>query len=124
MRGSRDSPAPGALPRIQAVGSRHRGACMRRRVAIMVIAIVAFIAAVGFFKYRQIRTAMAQGASFKPPPESVTTTVVRTEPWPAMTRAIGTVSAVHGVTVSADLPGQVKVILFQSGRLVRKGDLL
>jgi membrane fusion protein, multidrug efflux system len=97
---------------------------MRRRIAIMLIAIVAFIAAIGFIKYRQIRTAMAQGASFKPPPESVTTSIARSETWPSTIATIGTVTAVQGVLVSADLPGQVEAILFQSGRPVRRGDVL
>jgi membrane fusion protein (multidrug efflux system) len=38
--------------------------------------------------------------------------------------AIGTVAAVQGVTVSADLPGIVDRIAFESGASVREGDLL
>jgi len=37
---------------------------------------------------------------------------------------IGTVEAVHGVTVSADLPGIVDKITFESGQYVRQGDVL
>ena len=37
---------------------------------------------------------------------------------------IGTMEAVRGVTVSADLPGVVERILFDSGRSVRAGDVL
>ena len=38
--------------------------------------------------------------------------------------AIGTVAAVQGVTVSADLPGIVDRIEFDSGRTVQRGDVL
>ena len=38
--------------------------------------------------------------------------------------AIGTVAAVQGVTVSADLPGIVERIAFESGASVQQGDLL
>jgi membrane fusion protein (multidrug efflux system) len=54
----------------------------------------------------------------------VTTIVAREEPWPATLGAIGTVAAVQGVTVSADLPGIVDRIAFVSGRTVRAGQIL
>jgi membrane fusion protein (multidrug efflux system) len=54
----------------------------------------------------------------------VTTFVARQDRWPATLHAIGTVAAVQGVTVSADLPGIVEAILFDSGRAVGAGDLL
>jgi membrane fusion protein (multidrug efflux system) len=82
------------------------------------------IALLGFVKFRQIQTAMAQSASFQPPPEAVTTVVAQTEHWPATLSAIGTIAAVQGVTVSADLPGTVARLAFESGRAVRKGDVL
>ena len=75
-------------------------------------------------KFKQIQTAIAQGAAFQPPPEAVTTIVAQQEEWPATLNAIGTVAAVHGVTVSADLPGVVERIGFESGQSVREGDVL
>src|SRR5439155_25081525 len=75
-------------------------------------------------KFLQIRAAIAQYASFQPPPEAVTTIVARGEQWPSTFSAIGNVTAVHGVTVSADLPGTVESIAFDSGRRVRAGDVL
>ena len=56
---------------------------MKKRMLIMLAAVVVFIAALGLVKFRQIQGAMAQGASFQPPPEAVTTTVARQEEWPA-----------------------------------------
>jgi membrane fusion protein (multidrug efflux system) len=86
--------------------------------------LVVFIATIGLVKFFQIRAAIAQGSSFQPPPEAVTTIVAHEEKWPATLNAIGSVEAVHGVTVSADLPGIVETIAFDSGRRVRAGDLL
>jgi membrane fusion protein, multidrug efflux system len=97
---------------------------MTKRMIMMLAAVAVFIAALGAVKYRQIQGAMAQGASFKPPPTAVTTTVARQEEWPATVTGIATVTAVQGVTVSADLPGIVEKISFDSGRTVRAGEVL
>ncbi|HWM92639.1 MAG TPA: efflux RND transporter periplasmic adaptor subunit [Thermoanaerobaculia bacterium] len=97
---------------------------MKKRMILMLIGVAVFIAALGLVKARQIQSASAQGASFQPPPEAVTTVVARQEVWPATLRAIGTVVAAQGVTVSADLPGIVERITFQSGRTVRAGEVL
>jgi membrane fusion protein (multidrug efflux system) len=91
---------------------------------LMLAAVGLFIVAIGMVKVLQIRTAMAQGAAFQMPPEAVTTIVTRREEWSATHGAIGTLAAVQGVTVSADLPGIVEEIRFDSGRRVRAGELL
>ncbi len=97
---------------------------MRRRMILMLSAMGVLIAVLGFVKFQQIQAAIAQGASFRPPPEAVTTIVAERDEWPATLNAIGTVVAVHGVTVSADLPGIVEKITFDSGRRVRAGEEL
>ncbi len=97
---------------------------MAKRMILMLTVTVALIAALGFVKFRQIQTAIAEGAAFQPPPEAVTTIVAQQEDWPATLSAIGTMAAVQGVTVSADLPGIVDRIAFDSGRPVRQGDVL
>jgi len=97
---------------------------MAKRMIVMLVVTLSVIALLGFVKFRQIQTAMAQGASFQPPPEAVTTIVAAPDNWPAALTAIGTIAAVQGVTVSADLPGTVARLAFESGRAVRKGDVL
>jgi membrane fusion protein (multidrug efflux system) len=64
------------------------------------------------------------GASFAPPPSAVSTVVVKGEEWQPTLRAVGTLKAVHGVTVSTDMAGIVSEISFESGTKVKKGDLL
>jgi membrane fusion protein (multidrug efflux system) len=93
-------------------------------MVLMLAVVGALIASLGFVKFRQIQAAIAQASSFQPPPEAVTTLLAREELWQERVSAIGTVEAVQGVTVSADLPGIVEEIAFDSGRAVRSGDLL
>src|SRR5437762_352747 len=97
---------------------------MAKRMVLMLTVTLLFVAALGFVKFKQIQTAIAQGAAFQPPPEAVTTIIADQEEWPATLSAIGTVAAVQGVTVSADLPGTVERIAFDSGKSVRQGDVL
>jgi membrane fusion protein, multidrug efflux system len=97
---------------------------MAKRLIVTLGITALLVAALGFVKFRQIQTAIAQSASFQPPPDAVTTIVAQEERWPASLNAIGTVAAVQGVTVSADLPGIVDRIAFDSGRAVRQGDIL
>lgn len=95
---------------------------IKRMLAMLAIAVL-FIGILAYVKTRQIKTAMASGG-FTPPPTAVTTTVAKQEKWPNTFNAIGTMVAVQGVTVSADLPGLVDKIQFESGRAVKQGDVL
>jgi membrane fusion protein (multidrug efflux system) len=97
---------------------------MLKRMIVMLTVTLLIVAALGFVKFQQIQTAIAQGAAFQAPPEAVTTIVAQQEEWPATLNVIGTMAAVQGVTVSADLPGTVDRILFDSGQAVRDGDVL
>jgi len=97
---------------------------MAKRMIVMLTATALFVAGLGFVKFRQIQSAIAQGAAFQPPPEAVTTIVAHQEEWSASLSSIGTVAAVQGVTVSADLPGTVERIAFESGTAVKEGEVL
>ncbi|PYV98950.1 MAG: efflux transporter periplasmic adaptor subunit [Acidobacteria bacterium] len=97
---------------------------MVKRMILMLAVVIALLAGLGFVKYRQIQTAIAEGSSFQPPPESVTTIVAKQETWPSTLNVIGTAAAIQGVTVSADLPGTVDKINFESGQAVNAGDVL
>jgi len=97
---------------------------MWKRMILVLIIIAGLVASLGFLKFRQIQAAMAQAASFQPPPEAVTTVVAQEEKWPSGLSAIGTMVAVQGVNVGADLPGIVARIAFESGKSVEQGDLL
>lgn len=97
---------------------------MAKRMFLMLAVVAVALTALGTVKYHQVQAAIAQGASYQPPPEAVTTVIARQERWDATISAIGTATAVNGVTVAADLPGIVERIDFESGRSVREGDVL
>jgi membrane fusion protein (multidrug efflux system) len=97
---------------------------MKKRMLIVTGTMIVLIVGLGATKFFQIKAAMAQGAAFQPPPEAVTTVIADEQEWPETLRAVASVVAVQGVTVSADLPGIVEKIHFESGAKVRRGDLL
>src|SRR5215813_9689154 len=97
---------------------------MLKRMIVMLTVTFAIVAGLGFVKVKQVQNMIAQGAAYQPPPEAVTTIVASQEEWPSTLTAIGTVAAVRGVTVSADLPGVVERVGFESGQAVRDGDVL
>jgi membrane fusion protein, multidrug efflux system len=97
---------------------------MKKRMTLMLIVVAVFLTAIGAVKYGQIKKGMAEQANFQMPAEAVTTVLAKVQEWPATLSAIGSAAAVHGVVVSADLPGVVDKIAFESGRTVRHGDLL
>ena len=90
----------------------------------MLVLMTVLIGVLGLVKMRQFQAMAGQFAAMQPPPEAVTTIVARREEWPATLSAIGTVAAVQGVTVSADLPGIVERITFDSGRTIQQGEVL
>src|SRR5438445_12206210 len=97
---------------------------MHKRMRLMLAVVLAIIAGLAFVKYKQFEGFKAQGASFAPPPTAVTTIVAKRETWPSTLNVIGTATAIQGVTVSADLPGTVVRITFESGKPVHAGDVL
>src|SRR5258707_10771350 len=97
---------------------------MMKRMVLMLTVVIVFLAVIGGFKFFQIRAAIAQQTSFKPPPEAVTTVTAKAEGWNTPLDAMGSVVAVNGVTVTADLPGVVDQIDFKSGQTVNKGVVL
>jgi membrane fusion protein (multidrug efflux system) len=97
---------------------------MRKRMFQMLAVVLVFVGAVGFIKFQQIKTAIAAHQSFQMPPEAVTTIVTQRQPWATTIEAVGSVAPMQGVTLSADLPGVVDRIAFESGARVNAGDPL
>ena len=58
------------------------------------------------------------------PPEVVTADSAQKDVWPSTVTATGTMVAVQGVTVGAELGGKIVEIDFESGDKVKAGDLL
>ena len=97
---------------------------MAKRMIVVLVVLVAVVGGLAYIKFRQVEVAIAQGANFQMPPTAVTTVVAKQETWPSNLSVIGTAAAIQGVTVSADLPGTIDKIHFESGERVREGDVL
>ena len=92
---------------------------------IMLVAMTGILGGLAYLKFRSIQAGIAMGAKFAQlPPTPVTTVVVKSQTWQPVLSAIGSLRAVNGVTVSTDLAGIVSRINFESGTMVKKGDLL
>ena len=91
---------------------------------LMMVCVTLVVAGIGYAKFKQIQAAIAMGKSFAPPPAAVTTEVLKAQTWEPTIRVIGSLKAVQGVNVSTDLAGIVADIAFESGKTVKKGDLL
>jgi membrane fusion protein (multidrug efflux system) len=97
---------------------------MKKRMTIMLVALAIFVVLIALWKVKLILGGIAEGKKFAPPPDTVTTVVARAQKWQPTLKAVGSLKAVNGVTVSTDLAGIVSSIAFESGTPVKKGDLL
>jgi membrane fusion protein (multidrug efflux system) len=97
---------------------------MKKRILFVVLGLVLVAAALAAVKVLQIRAMIDQGKKFVPPPETVTTAAARAESWETALAAVGTLTAVQGVNVAAELTGKVVEIAFEPGAKVKEGDLL
>ncbi len=95
---------------------------MLKRLILTLLGLALLIGVPALIKMQQFQ-AMA-GMQMQMPPETVTATQVRSERWADTVTATGTLVAVQGVTVSAELGGKVSRIAFESGDRVKAGDLL
>ena len=72
----------------------------------------------------QISKMMAAGKAMTPPAQTVSSAEVREENWAPVLSAIGSVSAVQGAILAAELGGVVSEIKFENGGVAKKGDVI
>lgn len=97
---------------------------MKKRILFAVLGLLIVIAVLAGVKALQIRAMVEQGKKAVLPPETVTTVTARSESWETSLSAVGSLTAVQGVTVAAELPAKVVEIAFDPGAKVKRGDLL
>ncbi|MGA9537191.1 MAG: efflux RND transporter periplasmic adaptor subunit [Desulfobacterales bacterium] len=97
---------------------------MIKKIIITVVGLLVVVGILGGIKGLQIEKMIAQGKQFSPPPEPVTTAVARKEMWESLLTAVGSLEAVQGVIVTAELSGKVERIGFEPGTKVKTGELL
>ena len=77
----------------------------------------------GFNRFRQQATA-SYFANNKPPPAQISAVEVKTEAVPRFASGIGSVAAVHQVTINPEIGGRVTKIFFEAGATVKAEDPL
>ncbi len=97
---------------------------MKKTVLMIILGLVVLIAALVGVKGLQIKRMIAQGEQFVMPPEPVTAATVQSAAWTSELVAVGSLEAVQGVMVTAELAGKVARIAFEPGRAVKAGSLL
>lgn len=94
---------------------------IKRLVLVLLLLTVLFGAIFGW-KYLQMQQQMtSRGAS---PPAAVSTRTVMRESWQPTLKAVGSITPVRGVVISAELSGVIRKIHFDSSERVPVGELL
>jgi len=75
-------------------------------------------------KFSQIATMISVGKKMVPPPVAVTSAKVQTVEWQPLRPGVGTLTAIRGTTLSAEVTGTVREIGFQNGSVVKKGQVM
>lgn len=93
-------------------------------VVLAIMGAILFLLGIGGWKAMQISQAIAMGKSFKMPPDAITSLKVSKETVAPVLETVGSLSSPQGVMLSADLPGTVTTISFESGSHATNGQLL
>src|SRR5438270_5836835 len=93
-----------------------------RPVLLGVVGLLLLFVLLALIKFMQIRKMMAMPMVM--PPTTVSSVAVKQEDWPPIFSSVGTISAVQGATVSAELAGTVAEIKFENGGVAKQGDVL
>ena len=97
---------------------------MLKKMTLTAVGLAIVAGAIAYAKLGQF-TAMSEAAeNMVLPPETVTAMTVTDAQWEQVITVTATVSAVQGVTVSAEVGGRVTQIAFASGAPVAAGDVL
>lgn len=96
----------------------------KRTLFLSILGMLLLIAGIAGWKTIQIQKAIAMGKAFRMPPDAVTTISVTEEITEPVLEAVGSLSSPKGVMISADLPGIVTEIDFESGKPATNGQLL
>ncbi len=97
---------------------------MKKRMFTMILLVLAVVALIAFFKYRDIKAQMAAGAAMATVPFVVSTMDVTATDWSEYKQAVGTIRAEKGVDITSEVAGIIEKIEFASGQDVKEGDLL
>ena len=95
-----------------------------KRMVIMLIILAVVFGLIFGFKAFMSKMMNDFFDNMPQPAAAVSTYEARQDNWASILEAVGTVNAVNGVNVTAQVPGEVEAIEFESGDSVKKGDVL
>ena len=93
-----------------------------KKTTVTVVGLLLILGIIVLVKVLQVKTLMTM--KFVQPPESVSTAKVMQETWQQALTSVGSLTAVQGVTVAAELDGKIVEVSFEAGSKVKAGDLL
>ncbi len=97
------------------------------KIKVLLLSVAGIVVVVGLLagtKALQIGTLIKHGRAAKIPPEVVTSIQAQPQTWESLITAVGSLEAVQGVTITAELTGKVIAIPFEPGTQIKAGDLL
>src|SRR5437764_2103263 len=94
----------------------------RKPISKALLGIIVLFVIIGGIKKLQI--SKMQSMPMVMPPTTVSSVPVKEEDWAPILPSVGTISAVQGATVAAELAGTVAEIKFTNGGLAKRGDVL
>lgn len=97
---------------------------MTKRLIIVLLALAVVFGGIFGFKWFVNMQMTAFFDNMPSPPVAVTTATAEETAWRSTIAAVGSLRAVNGVDVAAEVPGKVESIAFDSGQTVARGDLL
>src|SRR5271154_7175395 len=95
---------------------------MAKKIIITTLCLLIVIGTIAGIKVLQIKKLISQ--KFQVPAESVSTAVVSSATWQQTLTSVGSLTAVQGVTVAAELDGRISEVDFEAGKAVKAGDVL
>ncbi len=96
---------------------------MMKRMLIMLTLLVLFFGALFGWK-TYVNAGLGEGSAGQFPPVTISATAARIETWTPALTAVGTLETEKGVSVTAQAPGIITALYFESGAEVGAGDLL
>jgi membrane fusion protein (multidrug efflux system) len=97
---------------------------MTKRIIYAIVGLIIVSGVLGGIKALQIHQMILHGEQSVAPPLPVNAAVVQRQSWQTLLTSVGSLEAVQGVMVTAELTGKVVYIGFEPGSVVRAGDLL
>ena len=97
---------------------------MKKRIVLTTLVALLVVAAIFGYKFNSLRNVKAARAAMKPAPAAVTSAAATAQTWRDTLSAVGTVESFQGVTLRSEIEGRIVTIAYQSGAVVKEGDVL